>query len=172
MRAGAPPCQRSGPRLTRLAFFLWGTGPDAELLKAATQGTLKTPLALEKQVRRLLADPKSEALATRFGSQWLRLQDLDKLIPDYLQYPNYDDTLARAMRRETELFFDSIVREDRNVLDLMTADYTFVNERLARHYGIPDVAGPNFKRVQLPESRRGLLGQGSILALTSNRPPP
>jgi hypothetical protein len=153
---------------SRLAFFLWATVPDAELLKVASQGTLKTPLVLEKQVRRMLADPKAEALATRFASQWLRLQDLDKLIPDYLQYPNYDDTLAHAFKRETQLFFQSLVREDRSVLDLLTADYSFVNERVARHYGIANVAGPEFRRVQLPEHRRGLLGQGSILALTSN----
>jgi hypothetical protein len=116
----------------------------------------------------MLTDARAEALATRFASQWLRLQDLHKLIPDYLQYPNYDDTLAQAMKRETELFFDSIVRDDRPVLELLTADYSFVNERVARHYGIPGVAGPAFRRVQLPENRRGLLGQGSILALTSN----
>jgi mono/diheme cytochrome c family protein len=153
---------------SRLAFFLWATVPDGELLKVASQGTLKTPLVLDKQVRRMLADPKAEALATRFASQWLRLQDLDKLIPDYLQYPNYDDTLAAAMKRETELFFDSLVRNDRPVLELLTADYSFVNDRVARHYGIANVAGPAFRRVQLPDNRRGLLGHGSILALTSN----
>ena len=153
---------------SRLAFFLWATVPDADLLKAATQGTLRTPLGLEKQVRRMLAEPKAEALSTRFASQWLRLQDLDKLIPDYLQYPNYDDTLAAALKRETELFFDSVVRNDRPVMELLTADYSFVNERVARHYGITGVAGPDFRRVQLPENRRGLLGHGSILALTSN----
>jgi mono/diheme cytochrome c family protein len=153
---------------SRLAFFLWATVPDAELLKVASQGTLKTPIVLEKQIRRMLADARAEALSTRFASQWLRLQDLDKLIPDYLQYPNYDDTLAAAMKRETELFFDSIVRNDRPVPELLTADYSFVNERIARHYGIPNVAGPAFRRVQLPENRRGLLGHGSILALTSN----
>jgi mono/diheme cytochrome c family protein len=153
---------------SRLAFFLWATVPDAELLKVASQGTLRTPLVLEKQVRRMLADPKAEALSTRFASQWLRLQDLSKLIPDYLQYPNYDDTLAHAMERETELFFDHLVRSDRPVLELLTADYSFVNERVARHYGIANVAGPNFRRVSLPAERRGILGQGSILALTSN----
>lgn len=153
---------------SRLAFFLWATVPDSDLLKTASQGTLRTPLVLEKQIRRMLSDPKAEALATRFASQWLRLQDLDKLIPDYLQYPNYDDMLAAAMKRETELFFDSVVRNDRPVLELLTADYSFVNERVARHYGIAGVAGPAFRRVQLPETRRGLLGHGSILALTSN----
>jgi hypothetical protein len=154
---------------SRLSFFLWGTVPDAELVKSAMGGTLKTPGMLEKQMRRMLADPRSEALATRFASQWLRLQDLEKIIPDYLLYPDYDEGLGRSMKRETELFFDSIVREDRGILDLLTADYTFVNERVARHYGIPNVSGPAFRRVKLSdERRRGLLGQGSILTLTSN----
>jgi hypothetical protein len=152
---------------SRLSFFLWATGPDAELIKAAGSGALRTQAGLEKQVRRMLADRKADALSTRFASQWLRLQDLDKIFPDYLLYPQYDDRLAQAMHKETELFFDSIVREDRNVLDLITADYTFVNERLARHYGIPNVTGNEFRRVQLPEYRRGLLGQGSILTSTS-----
>ena len=152
---------------SRLSFFLWATGPDAELVKAAAAGALRTRVGLEKQVRRLLADPRAESLATRFGSQWLRLQDLDKIFPDYLLYPQYDDRLASAMKRETELFFESIVREDRNVLDLVTADYSFVNERLGKHYGIPNVTGSQFRRVQLPAERRGILGQGSILTLTS-----
>ena len=152
---------------SRLSFFLWGTVPDAELIKAAAIGSLRTPAGLDKQVRRMLADRKSEALSTRFASQWLRLQDLDKIFPDYLLYPQYDDTLAKAMKRETELFFNSIVREDRSVKDLLTADYSFVNERLAVHYGIPNVTGNAFQRVTLPPYRRGLLGQGSILTLTS-----
>ncbi|MGE5246253.1 MAG: DUF1592 domain-containing protein [Betaproteobacteria bacterium] len=152
---------------SRLSFFLWGTLPDAELMKAADEGQLRTPAGLERQVRRMLADPRSEALSTRFAAQWLRLQDLDKIHPDYLLYPQYDDLLAHAMQRETELFFDSIVREDRSVLDLLTADYSFVNGRLAKHYGIPNVTGPEFRRVTLPPYRRGLLGQGSILTLTS-----
>ena len=152
---------------SRLSFFLWGTVPDAELLKAAAIGSLKTAPGLDKQVRRMLADKRSMALATRFGSQWLRLQDLDKIFPDYLLYPQYDETLAQAMKRETELFFDSIVREDRAVPELLTADYSFVNERLAKHYGIPNVSGSAFQRVTLPPYRRGLLGQGSILTLTS-----
>jgi mono/diheme cytochrome c family protein len=152
---------------SRLSFFLWGTAPDAELVKAAAIGSLRTQTGVEKQVRRMLADKRAEALSTRFGSQWLRLQDLDKIFPDYLLYPQYDDTLARAMKKETELFFDSIVREDRKVTDLLTADYTFVNERLANHYGIPNVMGSAFQRVTLPPYRRGLLGQGSILTLTS-----
>jgi hypothetical protein len=118
-------------------------------------------------VKRLLADRRSEALSTRFASQWLRLQDLEQIFPDYLLYPQYDETLARAMTRETELFFDSLVRDDRPVLDLLNADYSFVNERLAKHYGIPNITGNAFRRVPLPEHRRGILGQGSILTLTS-----
>jgi len=152
---------------SRLSFFLWGTVPDGELIRAASLGSLKTAAGIDKQVRRMLADKRSEALSTRFASQWLRLQDLDKIFPDYLLYPQYDDTLAKAMKRETELFFDSIVREDRSLLDLVTADYSFVNERLAIHYGIPNVTGSAFQRVTLPPYRRGLLGQGSILTLTS-----
>ena len=152
---------------SRLSFFLWASVPDAELVKAANNGSLRSPLGVEKQVKRMLADPRSDALSKRFASQWLRLQDLDKIHPDVLLYPQYDDRLAEAMQRETELFFDSIVREDRNVLDLLTADYGFVNERLAKHYGIPNIIGASYRRVQLPEYRRGLLGQGSILTLTS-----
>ena len=153
---------------TRLSFFLWGAGPDDELLKIAQRGTLRGPGVLTAQVKRMLADPKSEALSTRFGAQWLRLQDLEKIYPDALLFPYYDFKLGEALRKETELFFDSIVREDRSILDLLTADYTFVNERVARHYGIPNVNGDQFRRVTLAdENRRGLLGQGSILALTS-----
>ena len=153
---------------SRLSFFLWGMGPDAELLKVAGQGTLRGPGVLAAQVKRMLADPKSEALSTRFASQWFRLQDLDKINPDALLFPYYDFKLAEALKRETELFFDSIVRDDRPVIDLLTADYTFVNERIAKHYGIANVNGPDFRRVALTdENRRGLLGQGSILALTS-----
>ncbi|HEX3644260.1 MAG TPA: DUF1592 domain-containing protein, partial [Vicinamibacterales bacterium] len=152
---------------SRLSFFLWGTAPDADLLKAASAGGLRASLALEKQVRRMLADHRSDSLSTRFAGQWLRLQDLEKMHPDYLLFPQYDDTLSQSMKREIELFFDSIVREDRPVLDLLTADYSFVNERLAKHYNIANVTGPEFKRVQLPEYRRGLFGQGSILTLTS-----
>jgi len=153
---------------TRLSFFIWSAGPDDELLKIAQRGTLRGPGVLAAQVKRMLADPKSDALSTRFGSQWLRLQDLEKIYPDALLFPYYDYKLGEALRKETELFFDSIVREDRNVLDLITADYTFVNERIARHYGIPNINGEDFQRVTLAdENRRGLLGQGSILALTS-----
>ena len=152
----------------RLSFFLWAAGPDEELLKLAQRGTLRGPGVLATQVKRMLKDPKAESLSTRFGSQWLRLQDLDKINPDALLFPYYDYSLAEALKKETELFFDSIVREDRNIVDLLTADYTFVNERIARHYGLPGVNGPEFRRVTLAdENRRGLLGHGSILALTS-----
>jgi hypothetical protein len=153
---------------SRLSFFLWGTGPDEPLIAAATKGTLSTPDGLEQQTRRMLADPRAFALSTRFASQWLRLQDLDKIHPDSRLFPQFDTTLADAMRTETQLFFNSVVREDRDVLNLLTADYTFVNERLARHYGIPNVTGPEFRRVTLADdNRRGLLGQGSILTMTS-----
>jgi hypothetical protein len=153
---------------SRLSFFLWGTVPDAELSKAAAQGQLRTPAALRKQVARMLADPRSETLATRFAAQWLRLQDLDKIIPDYLQYPHYDDTLAAGLRRETELFVDSLIRENRSVLEILDSDYTFVNERVAIHYGIPDVTGSAFRKVPVRDpNRRGILGHGSVLALTS-----
>jgi hypothetical protein len=153
---------------SRLSFFLWASVPDDELVTLASQGTLHEPATLERQVDRMLSDPRSEALATRFASQWLRLQDLEGMHPDYLLFPYWDDTLTESMRRETELFFENLVREDRSVLDILTADYTFVNERLARHYGIPNVTGDRFRRVSLPdENRRGVLGHGSILTLTS-----
>jgi mono/diheme cytochrome c family protein len=153
---------------SRLSYFLWGTVPDTELQKLAVNGTLHTPAVLEKQVRRMLADPRGEAMSTRFGSQWLRLQDVEKIHPDALLFPSFDNELAESYKRETELLFDSIVREDRNVLDLFNADYTFVNERIAKVYGIPNVVGENFRRVQLTdENRRGILGHGSILMLTS-----
>jgi mono/diheme cytochrome c family protein len=153
---------------SRLSFFIWGSAPDQELIAAAAKGTLGTPAVLEQQTRRMLADPRASALSTRFASQWLRLQDLDKIHPDARLYPQFDTTLADAMVRETQLFFDHIVRDDRDVLELLTADYTFVNERLARHYGIPNVSGPAFRRVsQVDPNRRGLFGQGSILTMTS-----
>ncbi len=151
---------------SRLSFFVWGGGPDPALVDVAARGRLNGPV-LEKQVARMLADPRAEALATRFAAQWLRLQDLDEVSPDPILYPYYDRTLAQALQRETELFVASLVRDDRSVLELLTADYSFVNERVARHYGIPGVTGPQFRRVTLPEPRRGLLGQGSILTLTS-----
>jgi hypothetical protein len=152
---------------SRLSFFLWASAPDAELIKAATSGALRTPAGLEKQVKRMIADPRSDALSTRFASQWFRLQDLDKIHPDVLLYPQYDDRLAEAMQKETELFIHSLVRDDKSVLEMLTADYSFVNERLAKHYGIPNVTGAEFRKVQMPPYRRGILGQGSILTLTS-----
>jgi hypothetical protein len=155
---------------SRLAFFLWSAPPDDEILALAGEGRLDSPEAFEAQVLRMLADPRSEALATRFASQWLRLPDLPKLHPDALTYPLYDATLGEALQRETEIFFDYLVREDRSLLELLTADYSFVNERIARHYGIPNVIGGEFRRVTLDganANRRGVLGQGSVLALTS-----
>ena len=152
----------------RLSFFLWGTGPDPELVTAAREGALTDPRELEAQVRRLLADPRSEALATRFASLWLRLQDVEKVSPDAFRFPNYSRQFAQAMRRETELFFHNLVREDRSLLELYGADYTFVNERLARHYGIDGVRGEAFRRVSYPDDRRrGVLGHGSMLVQTS-----
>jgi hypothetical protein len=153
---------------SRLSFFLWGALPDHELLTLAEQNKLSAPATLEKQARRMLADPRAAALGSRFAAQWLRLQDVEKVHPDPNFYPDYDDNLAAAMRRETELFFNHLVREDRSLLELYSANYTFVNERLARHYGIPNVSGGEFRRVEYPdETRRGLLGQGSVLVQTS-----
>jgi len=152
---------------SRLSFFLWGTAPDAELMTIASQGRLSAPGMLDKQAKRLLADARSETLATRFASQWLRLNDVDHILPDAILYPYFDRTLGDSLIRETQLFFESIVREDRSVLDLLTADYTYVNERAAKHYGIPNVTGTAFRRVEVPEYRRGLLGHGSMLLLTS-----
>jgi hypothetical protein len=152
---------------SRLSFFLWGTVPDARLVQAAMQKTLSTPAGLEAEVKRMLADPRSEALSSRFASQWLRLQDVDKIRPDGLFYPYWDRSLSQSLQKETELFFDNLVREDRSVLELVTADYSFVDERVARHYGIPNVTGNEFRRVTLPETRRGILGHGSVLLLTS-----
>ena len=153
---------------SRLSYFLWATVPDRELVNLAMKSQLRAPGVLDAQVRRMLDDPRSEALATRFASLWLRLQDLDKIHPDALTYPKFDHYLAEAMRRETELLFETLIHEDRSVLELLTADWTFVNERLARHYGIPNITGDQFRRVQLSdENRRGLLGHGSILMMTS-----
>ena len=152
---------------SRLSFFVLGSGPDAELLKLAGQNRLGLPGAMAKQAKRLLSSPRADALATRFASQWLRLQDLERVIPDPILYPYSDQTLSLALKKETELFFESLVREDRSVLELLTADYTYVNERVARHYGIPNVTGAAFRRVSLPEDRRGILGHGSVLTLTS-----
>jgi mono/diheme cytochrome c family protein len=157
---------------SRLSFFLWSTAPDEELLKVAAAGRLNEPVMLERQVRRMLRHPKAVALADNFAGQWLNLRALDATNPLPLIYPDFDDPLRQAMRREVELLFDSIVREDRSVVDLLNADYTFVNERLARHYGIKNISGSQFRRVTLGpdmESRRGLLGKGAFLA-TSSKP--
>ncbi len=153
---------------SRLSYFLWGTAPDRELLELATAGKLSDARVLEQQTRRLLNDPRSESLGPRFAGQWLRLQDVEKVHPDPNFFPNFDDNLAEYMRRETTMFFNHLVREDLSVLDLYRADYTFVNEKLAQHYGIPGVAGTEFRKVTYPDStRRGLLGQGSVLVQTS-----
>jgi hypothetical protein len=153
---------------SRLSFFLWSTVPDEQLLNLATQGKLKDPAILEQQVKRMLADRKSEALVDNFAEQWLFLRNLKNSAPNLDAFPDFDDNLREAMREETKLFFSSIIHEDRNVMDLMTADYTFVNERLARHYGIPNVYGSQFRRINITdETRRGLLGQASILTITS-----
>ena len=137
---------------SRLSFFIWGTSPDKELIDVAAAGKLSAPGMLEKQTKRMLADARAEALGSRFAAQWLRLQDVDKVKPDPNFYPNFDDNLAEMMRHETELFFSHLVREDRSILDLYRADYTFLNERLARHYGIPGVAGNDFRKVQYPDA--------------------
>jgi mono/diheme cytochrome c family protein len=154
---------------SRLSFFLWSSIPDAELLKTASQGKLKTPAVLEQQVRRMLADAKADAIVSNFAGQWLQLRNVKSVLPNSDEFPDFDDNLRQSLLRETELFFASIMEEDRSVLDLLRADYTFVNERLARHYGIRNVYGSQFRRVTVTDEwRRGLLGQGSILALTSH----
>jgi hypothetical protein len=153
---------------SRLSFFLWSSLPDEPLIALAAQGKLKQPAVLEQQVRRMLADPRSKTLIDNFAEQWLHLRNLKNSNPDLGAFPDFDDNLRQAMKEETELFFDSIMREDRSVMELLNADYTFVNERLARHYGMPNIYGSRFRRVQVPnESRRGLLGQASILTVTS-----
>ena len=155
---------------SRLSFFLWSSIPDDQLLTLAERGRLREPATLERQVRRMLADPRSESLIVNVAGQWLNLRGLQTQAPVVGAFPDFDDNLRQAFRRETELFFGSIVHEDRSVLDLLTADYTFVNERLARHYGIPDIYGTQFRRVTLGkelEMRRGLLGQGSQLTVSS-----
>ena len=153
---------------SRLSFFLWSSIPDDELLDVASQGQLKDPSVLDRQVRRMLKDPRSEALASNFAAQWLRLRNVSGALPDDVIFPNFTDNLRQEFVKETELFFQSIVQEDRSVMDLLTADYTFVNERLAKHYRIQNVYGSDFRRVMLPdENRRGLLGQASVLTATS-----
>ena len=154
---------------SRLSFFLWSSIPDDELLDAAVRGKLSQPGELEKQARRMLADRRSFNLATNFAGQWLRLRNIDAVTPSANLFRDFDDNLRQAFRQETELFFDSVLREDRSVRTFIKADYTFLNERLAKHYGIPNVYGSRFRRVTLaPESKRGgLLRQGSVLSVTS-----
>ena len=154
---------------SRLSFFLWSSIPDDTLLDVASRGRLKDPAVLEQQVRRMLADPRSSSLVENFAGQWLQLRNVRSVLPNSDEFPDFDDNLRQAFRRETELIFESIIREDRNVLDLLRADYTFVNERLARHYGIPGIYGSRFRRVPVTDdARKGLLGKGSMLAVTSH----
>ena len=153
----------------RLSFFLWSTAPDDQLRQLAASGRLRDKAVLDSQVRRMLADPKSEALVNNFAGQWLQLRNLQNVQPNTDLFPDFDDNLRQAMRRETEMLFASVMKEDRSALDLMNADYTFVNERLAQHYGIAGVHGNRFRRITIQDdARRGLLGQASILALTSH----
>ena len=153
---------------SRLSFFLWSSIPDDELVDLAARGRLREPGVLERQVRRMLADPRARALVENFAGQWLYLRNLPSVAPDTVRFPDFDDNLRRALRQETELFVASQIREDRGVLDLLRADYTFINERLARHYGIPGVYGGHFRRVAYRDDRRaGLLGHGSLLTVTS-----
>ena len=153
---------------SRIAFFLWSSLPDDELLEVAAQGGLQDPAVVERQVRRMLADPRSEALAKHFAGQWLRLRNISGALPSDVIFPNFGESLRQDFVRETELFFDSVMREDRSITQLLTADYTFLNERLAKHYGVQGVYGSDFRRVTLTgDNRRGLLGQGSILTVTS-----
>jgi hypothetical protein len=156
---------------SRLSFFLWSSIPDDELIDVAAEGRLKDPAVLEQQVLRMLKDPRSDELVSNFTGQWLSVRSLKTIEPVVNLFPDFDDNLRNAFQREMELFVGSIVHEDRSILDLLTADYTFVNERLAKHYGIPNVYGTHFRRVMLPASldmRRGLLGKGALLTVTSN----
>ena len=153
---------------SRLSFFLWSSIPDDTLLELAAKNQLSQPGVLEKQVRRMLADPRSDAMVSNFSGQWLHLRNLKTVAPNHDEFPDFDDTLREAFQREAELFFASIMREDRKVIELLTANYTFVNERLAKHYGVPYIYGSQFRRVTLTEdARRGLLGKGAILMVTS-----
>ena len=153
---------------SRLSFFLWSSIPDDALLDAASRGQLRNPSVLEREVRRMIADPKADSFIRNFSGQWLHTRNLRTVMPNHDEFPDFDDTLRDAFQTETELFFESIVRGDRNALDLLTADYTFVNERLAKHYGIPNVYGSHFRRVTLTDdARRGLLGKGGLLMVTS-----
>ena len=157
------------PLASRLSFFLWSSIPDDELLDLASRGELGEPEVLERQVRRMLADPRSRSLVTNFADQWLHLRNLESTTPDLRLFPDFDDNLRQAFRRETELLFEGVLREDRSVLDLLKSDHTFLNERLARHYGIPHVYGSRFRRVPVGDDsvRGGLFRHGSILTVTS-----
>jgi len=168
-RAGAAHPVTDVELASRLSFFLWSSIPDEKLLDLAATGKLREPGAVEAQVRRMLADDKSDALVENFTGQWLQLRNLEaKVSPDLIMFPEFDDNTRKAFRQETEMLFGYILRQDRSTLELMSADYTFVDERLARHYGIPGVYGPRFRKVKIPDpNRRGLLGQGSILSMTS-----
>jgi len=168
LAAGSPYRVSDLELASRLAFFLWSSIPDDQLLTLATEGKLKDPEVLAGQARRMLADPRSEALVQNFAGQWLYLRNLRGANPNVAEFPDFDDNLRDGFRKETDLFFDSIIHEDRGILDLLNANYTFVNERLARHYGIPNVYGSRFRRVAITDdARRGLLGQGSFLLVTS-----
>jgi hypothetical protein len=154
---------------SRLSFFLWSSIPDDELTEGAAKGRLSTPAVLDAQVRRMLRDPKASALVDNFAGQWLHARNLRSATPDKNTFPDFDDNLRQAFERELQLFVGSLIDDDRSVLDLMTADHTFVNERLARHYGIPHVYGPQFRRVTVTdEARKGLLGKGAVLLVTSH----
>jgi hypothetical protein len=154
---------------SRLSFFLWSSIPDEKLLDLAEAGRLREPAVLAAQVHRMLSDDRADALVENFTGQWLQLRNLEaKVVPDLLMFPDFDDNIRKGFRKETELFFGYMLRENRSALELMNADYTFLDERLARNYGVPGVYGPQFRRVKLTDpNRRGLLGQGSILAMTS-----
>jgi uncharacterized protein DUF1592/uncharacterized protein DUF1588/uncharacterized protein DUF1587/uncharacterized protein DUF1585/uncharacterized protein DUF1595/cytochrome c len=167
--AGAPYRISDTELATRLSFFFWSSLPDEALQRAASERRLNAPNVLAAQVKRMLADSRSAAFVSNFAGQWLHLRNLKGKVPNSELFPDFDDNLRQAFQREAELFFESVIREDRSVLDLMTADYTFVNERLARHYGIPKVFGSDFRRVSLAdESRRGILGKGAVLLVTSH----
>jgi hypothetical protein len=159
-----------GELASRLSFFLWSSIPDDELINLAAQNRLRDPATLEKQVRRMLADPRAKAFVKNFTGQWLNVRGMDAKEPVIDLFPDFDDNLRTAFKEEIELFFGSVMQEDRSILDLLDADYTFANERLAKHYGIPNVYGPQFRRVILPpelDMRRGLLGKGALLTITS-----
>jgi hypothetical protein len=175
-RVPAPPLTVASARslsqhelASRLSYFLWSSMPDDALLAAADRGKLAQPAALVAQVRRMLLDPKSHALVENFGGQWLQVRKLESVKPDRKRFPNFDEYLRLSMRRETEMFFESIVSEDRSILDFIDANYTYLNERLARFYNVPDVLGPEFRKVQLKADahRGGLLGQASVLTISS-----